>query len=746
MMFDEPERRGNPIFRVVQLMQFIMALKGAQFMMGVLLALEGFFFFYHCAVLSAPSNCDEAGPGVGLGVGLQVFWQLSLQVLTWLAFGLLPFSSQCGEVTQLGRQARQSQLAERKWRMAEKRRIEREEKARAKGPSVVALSKLKGQLPSSQQQQQQARASDTASVDSDTTSVYSDSTYSSAVTSAASKAPAGPAKGGARGIGASGGGGYMQSRSHLGGGYMPLVDEEPVEDAGLGWFKRALGEEAKPVAHETFESCEPCEPPDGAEMGALLSSVLSSPRSSSSSTNLGVISSGSYGKFPRKPARECDDADQRIPWAEGLTRADAATTSFPTTTTAFPTTTTAFPTTTTAFPALPVEETMPSAAAAEGTLESSRSSSHAEGTIESGRGQGSAPSSSAAAGSSAAAAAGSSAAMGSSVSCMYQIGRAIAQVFGFTARDNFATNRLLYLLSWDMFAFGGCASVFALLLLVLAQQSASLQPDRNLTVPTVLLSPSFYGSWRVEITFFLVRLVYALSALPFMIFHLPFVRDLLSHTFATGYTKRGVCVAYDRSGLSALIEWLDQFIQLPVAQVLSTKERAKIEKALTVARQCLVDEDGGELERPPPKQVTTRHRADLISALEAIVPPTHPLFPQLFPERQICLEYAERMRHEAARKREGAVKAARSTSQTAFKSWEEHQSSKYGVAWQRDSEATACTLCDSAFHPLLRRRHHCRLCGRLVCDPCSKSRRVPRGSSNSAKPERACDRCAQEDK
>jgi hypothetical protein len=207
----------------------------------------------------------------------------------------------------------------------------------------------------------------------------------------------------------------------------------------------------------------------------------------------------------------------------------------------------------------------------------------------------------------------------------------------------------------------------------------------------VLLSPSFYGSWRVEITFFLVRLVYALSALPFMIFHLPFVRDLLSHTFATGYTKRGVCVAYDRSGLSAFIEWLDQFLQLPAAQVLSTKERAKIEKALTVARECLVDEDGGELERPPPKQVTTRHRADLISALEAIVPPTHPLFPQLFPERQICLEYAERVRHEAARKREGAVKAARSTSQTAFKSWEEHQSSKYGEVWQSSSRMQLLT-------------------------------------------------------
>jgi hypothetical protein len=73
------------------------------------------------------------------------------------------------------------------------------------------------------------------------------------------------------------------------------------------------------------------------------------------------------------------------------------------------------------------------------------------------------------------------------------------------------------------------------------------------------------------------------------------------------------------------------------------------------------------------------------------VPPTHPLFPQLFPERQICLEYAERVRHEAARKREGAVKAARSTSQTAFKSWEEHQSSKYGEARQSSSRMQLLT-------------------------------------------------------
>lgn len=37
------------------------------------------------------------------------------------------------------------------------------------------------------------------------------------------------------------------------------------------------------------------------------------------------------------------------------------------------------------------------------------------------------------------------------------------------------------------------------------------------------------------------------------------------------------------------------------------------------------------------------------------------------------------------------------------------------VAWQPDSEVNHCPLCALVFRPLIRRKHHCRLCGRVVC-------------------------------
>ncbi|KAJ3027840.1 UNVERIFIED_CONTAM: carboxypeptidase Y-deficient [Siphonaria sp. JEL0065] len=40
------------------------------------------------------------------------------------------------------------------------------------------------------------------------------------------------------------------------------------------------------------------------------------------------------------------------------------------------------------------------------------------------------------------------------------------------------------------------------------------------------------------------------------------------------------------------------------------------------------------------------------------------------------------------------------------------------VAWQEDTEVSSCPLCDSSFSTIfnpLNRRHHCRLCGRVVC-------------------------------
>lgn len=57
------------------------------------------------------------------------------------------------------------------------------------------------------------------------------------------------------------------------------------------------------------------------------------------------------------------------------------------------------------------------------------------------------------------------------------------------------------------------------------------------------------------------------------------------------------------------------------------------------------------------------------------------------------------------------------------------------IRWVPDSEAPNCTSCGIAFS-FSRRRHHCRLCGQVVCQSCSPSKvRIGRESI------RACDDC-----
>mmetsp|Transcript_21476 Transcript_21476/g.31947 ORF Transcript_21476/g.31947 Transcript_21476/m.31947 type:complete len:1779 (+) Transcript_21476:65-5401(+) len=59
--------------------------------------------------------------------------------------------------------------------------------------------------------------------------------------------------------------------------------------------------------------------------------------------------------------------------------------------------------------------------------------------------------------------------------------------------------------------------------------------------------------------------------------------------------------------------------------------------------------------------------------------------------------------------------------------------------WQPDSEARACMVCSKPFG-FIRRRHHCRKCGLLVCSDCSKGRAILSWCPGDGK-QRVCDKC-----
>ena len=55
-------------------------------------------------------------------------------------------------------------------------------------------------------------------------------------------------------------------------------------------------------------------------------------------------------------------------------------------------------------------------------------------------------------------------------------------------------------------------------------------------------------------------------------------------------------------------------------------------------------------------------------------------------------------------------------------------SAQVAAPWAPDQGAHACALCTAPFAPrALRRKHHCRLCGQVVCAECSCARLVANG-------------------
>ncbi|KAI4388247.1 hypothetical protein MLD38_000592 [Melastoma candidum] len=61
--------------------------------------------------------------------------------------------------------------------------------------------------------------------------------------------------------------------------------------------------------------------------------------------------------------------------------------------------------------------------------------------------------------------------------------------------------------------------------------------------------------------------------------------------------------------------------------------------------------------------------------------------------------------------------------------------------WLPDSAASSCMLCNARFHPIMCSRHHCRFCGGIFCNQCSKGRSLLPVKFQNKDPQRVCDVC-----
>lgn len=59
--------------------------------------------------------------------------------------------------------------------------------------------------------------------------------------------------------------------------------------------------------------------------------------------------------------------------------------------------------------------------------------------------------------------------------------------------------------------------------------------------------------------------------------------------------------------------------------------------------------------------------------------------------------------------------------------------------WMSDDEASKCIMCNNKFNQL-RRKHHCRMCGRILCSKCCKEK-IPLPQLGCEEPERVCEIC-----
>ena len=177
-----------------------------------------------------------------------------------------------------------------------------------------------------------------------------------------------------------------------------------------------------------------------------------------------------------------------------------------------------------------------------------------------------------------------------------------------------------------------------------------------------VLNGSAWLTWRAQLTFYIVKLLFALSAAPFTLTLLLFgqLHKLFSSAEPTGYTPAGRLARMDTNGLSNYLAWLREEVldsvrfEEELREDFKQPDIAKLHRAVEEAEDFLK----WAWERPhsAPKETRTR-KEELIKLLASIITrdtASDALYAHCFPDR-VLLEQFSACRLRAQRQRRGEV-------------------------------------------------------------------------------------------
>jgi len=127
-------------------------------------------------------------------------------------------------------------------------------------------------------------------------------------------------------------------------------------------------------------------------------------------------------------------------------------------------------------------------------------------------------------------------------------------------------NRLFSLLTWDKWAFTFCLSLFFFMMTLSEWTRLALESGMGdnfiehafytIIGMFTIFSGDFWREWRTQITFQIVKLLFALTAAPFFIFTIGPLAKIFAHADPTAWTSHGRCVKPDTNGLAAYLAFV----------------------------------------------------------------------------------------------------------------------------------------------------------------------------------------------